>query len=65
MKMNTYIIDATDTEGETVLDGYRIRAMTDKAAWAEGLKQAFLRISAQSRRGFLVGRLLKMEVTRL
>lgn len=64
-KVNQYVFHATDTEGEMVLDGEYISSTTEKAAWAEALKRAFLKIGSQHRQGILAGRLAEMRVTRL
>lgn len=64
-KVNTYSITATDTEGETIMDGERLTAMTDKAAWAEALKRAFLKVNEKHRQGILAGALAELQVTRL
>jgi hypothetical protein len=63
-KVNQYVFHASDTEGEMVLDGEYISSTTEKAAWSEALKRAFLKISADRRQGFLVGSLAEMRVTR-
>jgi hypothetical protein len=64
-KANTYSITATDTDGESIFDGERITAMTEKAAWTEALKRAFLKVQEKHRQGYLVGSLATLSVTRL
>jgi hypothetical protein len=64
-KANRYVIDAYDSEGEPILEGLHLTAMTDKAAWSEAVKRAFLKVSEQARQGYLVGRMERLEVTRL
>lgn len=64
-KVNQYVFHATDTEGDTVLDGEYISSTTEKAAWSEALKRAFLKISAERRQGILRGSLAEMRVTRM
>jgi hypothetical protein len=63
-KTNTYHANAFDSDGEMILDD-RFTATHDKAAWTEAVKRAFLKISDQARQGYLVGRLERLEVTRL
>lgn len=63
-KSNTYAIKAVDTDGETIYDD-RINAMSDKAAWDEAVKRAFLKTRAKHRQGVLAGSVAEITVTRL
>jgi hypothetical protein len=64
-KVNQYVFHATDTDGEMVLDGEYISSTTEKAAWAEALKRAFLKIRSEHRQGILRGTLAEIRATRL
>ena len=64
-KDNTYIIKATDTDGEPIFYGERITARSDKAAWSEAVKRCFLVVNKKHREGLLAGSLLELSVTRL
>jgi hypothetical protein len=64
-KANTYVINATDTEGETIIEGVRIVAMTERAAWTEALDHVLFLVSEKHKQGVLVGSLAQLQVTRL